>query len=404
MKEESMRLSLWIAPTVLFIAVAAALVQREHAQSQPVLETEAATSEIQADAAEAPATALAKPLIHVEPDEDVRLIHSPPSGGPDPVWRVIDLGLAGDVLSTSNIPALTISNTAPRGEELIAAKSSAAKSNTSPWEIVGYSVKNKPIHIRKYGTAGEMTLIVCGLNGDDRIAVKWIDSLSQQLADAPELLQGRQIVLLRDPNPDGLTMKTVANERGVILNQNFPTAHYRPGESSGPGPASEPETRAVLEVLYRLQPQRIIHVQSAGKSEIFWTDKARPVAESLRDGLQITAQPWDASQGAGSIEEFASQILQAEALTMRLDTGDDWRSAAIGHFPKLMAAAVPQIANETLAIAQASRSHDDSQFDGGGDVPSPFSAESNPDAATNIRRLDRRGYEELPPPPEKPSW
>lgn len=396
-----MRLSLWIAPTVLFIAVAAALVQREYELNHPASATAAPSAEIVADEADASATTLAKPVILVEPDDDARLFNSPP-GGPEPVWRVIDLGLAGDVLSSSNIPALTISNTAPRGEEVVAAKSSSAKSHASPWEIVGYSVKGKPIHIRKYGTAGEMTLIVCGLNGDDRIAVKWIDSFSQQLADAPEMLQGRQIVLLRDPNPDGLTMKTVANDHGVILNQNFPTAGYRPGETSGPGPASEPETRAVLEVLYRLQPQRIMHVQSAGQSEIVWTEKAQAVAESLRDGLQIAAKPWDASQGAGSIEEFAAQILKAEVLTMRLDTGDDWRSAAIGHFPKMMAAAVPQIAKETLSIAQASRS-DGTQFDGG-DVPSPFSTESDPDATPEIRRLDRRGYEELPPPPEKPSW
>lgn len=396
-----MRLSLWIAPTILFVAVAAALVQREYELSQPAPAADPSDVEVAADAAPPTEITLAKPVIHVEPEDDVRLIHSPPSGGPEPVWRVIDLGLADDVLSSGHISALTISNTVAR-EEMVAAKTSPAKSSASPWEIVGYSVKGKPIHLRKYGTAGELTLIVCGLNGDDRIAVKWIDSLSQQLADAPDMLQGRQIVLLRDPNPDGLTAKTLANDHGVILNQNFPTAGYRPGETSGPGPASEPETRAVLEVLYRLQPQRIIHVQSAGQSEIVWTDKAQPVAESLRDGLQMTAKPWDASQGAGSIEEFASQVLKAEVLTMRLDTGDDWRSAAIGHFPKMMAAAVPQIAKETLSIAQASR-RNDPQFDGG-EVPSPFGISGDVEAVEEIHKLDRRGYEELPPPPEKPSW
>lgn len=396
-----MRLSLWIAPTVLFVAVSAALVQRENELSQPP--TEVSPSEIVSDQAESSAITLARPVIHVESDHEERVIHSPPSGGPEPVWQVIDLGLADGVVSSGRIPTLTISNPVPREPETIAAKPPATKPVASPWEIVGYSVKGKPIHIRKYGNAGELSLIVCGLNGDDRIAVKWIDSLSQQLGDAPEMLQGRQIVLLRDPNPDGLTVKSLANDHGVNLNQNFPTAGYRPGESSGPGPASEPETRAVLEVLYRFKPQRIIHVQSAGQSEIVWSDKAQPVAESLRDGLQMAAKPWDASQGAGSIEEFASQVLKAEVLTMRLETGDDWRSAAIGHFPKMMAAAVPQIAKETLAIAQASRTSD-TQFDGG-EVPSPFSMNGDvTETVAEIRKLDRRGYEELPPPPEKPSW
>ncbi len=385
-----MRLSLWIVPTIGFLSLATYVVQHESEEipaTEPVVPFVEPVEIVGSAATQHP---------FVFNDGDERPITSPPSGGPEPVWRIVDFGLSSSVLSPSDIPALAISNTAPIRDDvpmqMAANEQIKAK---SPWEVVGHSSRGRPIHIRRYGTAGDITLILCGMDGADRVAVKWIDSLSQQLADAPEMLSGRQIVLLRDPNPDGLTIKQTPNERGVTLNHNFPTKSFRPGESSGSGPASEPETRAILEVLYRFQPTRVIHVQSAGRSEVAANAAAQRLAETLGQGRQLALQTLPADQLAGSLEEFVSTTLSAEMLTMRLATGDDWRSAAIGHFPTLMAAAVPKIAEATLSIAQTSQTNSATATDL---APSPFSE------VTEITRLSRRGYEELPPPPHKPSW
>lgn len=387
-----MRLSLWIVPTIGFVSLAAFVVQRESAET-PATDPSAAFAE---PAEIAGSIAPQHPFVLNDGEE--RPITSPPGGGPEPVWRIVDFGLSSTVLSPSDIPALAISNTTSARDEVPVQMAASEKSKAkSPWEVVGHSTRGRPIHVRHYGTAGDVTLVLCGMDGADRVAVKWIDSLSQQLADAPEMLSGRQIVLLRDANPDGLTIKQSPNERGVTLNHNFPTKSFRPGEGSGSGPASESETRAILEVLYRFQPARVIHVQSAGRSEVAANPAAQRLAETLGQGRQLAVQTLPAEQLAGSLEEFVTQTLSAEMLTLRLATGDDWRSAAIGHFPTLMAAAVPKIAEETLSVAQASQSQ--TQAESVADLaPSPFSE------VTEITRLSRRGYEELPPPPHKPSW
>jgi len=61
-------------------------------------------------------------------------------------------------------------------------------------------------------------------------------------------------------NPDGYAAHRRANDNGVDLNRNFPTADWQfsgfgTNQYSGPSPASEPETRAMMAFLSQLRPR-----------------------------------------------------------------------------------------------------------------------------------------------------
>ncbi len=78
-------------------------------------------------------------------------------------------------------------------------------------------------------------------------------------ATGPEV-HGIDLWVVPTYNPDGLARGTRKNARGVDLNRNFP---YRWTDldgnyESGPKPASEPETRAMMKFLRGVKPRRIL--------------------------------------------------------------------------------------------------------------------------------------------------
>ncbi|MDZ4688343.1 MAG: M14 family zinc carboxypeptidase [Planctomycetaceae bacterium] len=323
------------------------------------------------------------------------------AAAPEPRWHIVDAGL-NDADRTA-IAVRTVSDTTAPVTTIAVTKtktaSTAAAATKSKWEVIGQSANNLPIHVRKTGAGSDITLIVAGLDGEDRIAVKWVDQLSQRIDEAPELVADRQLILLRAVNPDGLTVKQPGNGHSVTINRNFPTAAYRAGglPSAGSGPASEPETRAVLQLLSELRPQRIIHVQSANKTAAISNTKSAAVAQSWQQALHTAPQPFDPEHQPGSLEDYAATVLGMEVVSLQLPTGDDWRSAGLTHVPTLLAMSAPisaaDIASANLALKDPATDRslmNDTIRDDGAPSADP--------------RPQRKGYEELPPPPFKPNW
>ena len=140
-----------------------------------------------------------------------------------------------------------------------AAGSSPADAASSPVvtrEIIGTSVKGRPIYAihRAYPGATRRVVVIGQIHGDERAGLGVTRRLKR--LNPPRNLD---LWIVPTVNPDGLAAGTRTNARKVDLNRNFPYRWKRINVGretySGPSSASEPETRALLAFIKRVNPR-----------------------------------------------------------------------------------------------------------------------------------------------------
>ena len=124
---------------------------------------------------------------------------------------------------------------------------------------VGMSVEGRPITaVRRGDPDGRRVLVIGVIHGDEQAGLQVVALLSQ-LPVPP----GVDLYLVESMNPDGVANNTRGNANGVDLNRNFPY-NWGPigapgdGQYAGPEAASEPETRAAIDLITALQPDLVI--------------------------------------------------------------------------------------------------------------------------------------------------
>ena len=127
--------------------------------------------------------------------------------------------------------------------------------------VIGHSVQKHAITAVQVGDpAGTRVALVVGvIHGDERAGLRIVRALKRRAAADPAALTGTQLWAIATVNPDGLRAHTRKNAHEVDLNRNFPyrwqdDIPHSNGYYPGPRPASEPETRAVIAFVRRIQP------------------------------------------------------------------------------------------------------------------------------------------------------
>jgi len=143
---------------------------------------------------------------------------------------------------------------------LIAALSLAALSGAtlesaaaSERQVIGRSVEGRPILSVRTGSRDPAVkfVVVGSVHGNERAGTR-----IARLLIALGAPRGAELIVVPTLNPDGATAGTRGNAHGVDLNRNFPY-RWRPlggGEYSGPGPLSEPESRAAHRLILSERP------------------------------------------------------------------------------------------------------------------------------------------------------
>ncbi|HEX5608618.1 MAG TPA: M14 family zinc carboxypeptidase [Solirubrobacterales bacterium] len=123
--------------------------------------------------------------------------------------------------------------------------------------VFGHSVEGRQLVAVHSGAADPaVTVLVVGaIHGNEAAGMPIARRLVA--AGAP---RGAELWVVPTLNPDGVAAGTRGNAHGVDLNRNFPF-DWRPlggGEYSGPQALSEPESRAGLRLIRRIQPDLTI--------------------------------------------------------------------------------------------------------------------------------------------------
>lgn len=157
--------------------------------------------------------------------------------------------------------------------------------DTHDWHHVRNSVKGDPLVWLHFGNeefqklpGKNITMIMCGVHGDEITPVKFCFDIITELKNNPELSKDKLIIISPIVNPDSFFIKkpTRTNNRGVDVNRNFPTEdwkklaiklwkeQYRSDKRRYPGktPLSEPEVVFQVNLIKLYLPTKIISVHA----------------------------------------------------------------------------------------------------------------------------------------------
>lgn len=135
--------------------------------------------------------------------------------------------------------------------------------------VLAWSVKGKPIHVYRFGSGGDVSLILGGIHGSEPTSANIAEQLVDELRRNPSLYAGRTVVVIPRTNPDGLATGSRTNARGVDLNRNFPASNWRLASNGarthGTQPLSEPESAAIRRAVLEYAPSKIVSIHSIAR-------------------------------------------------------------------------------------------------------------------------------------------
>ncbi|MGD9694096.1 MAG: DUF2817 domain-containing protein [Thermoleophilia bacterium] len=223
---------------------------------------------------------------------------------------------------------------------LLATMLCAEASAAAPAGPIGRSAEGRPIPLRVRGDAqaARVTALVVGCTHGDECAGR---AVVDRLARLP-LPAGVRLLLVRNLNPDGSARRTRVNARGVDLNRNSSRGWRRslPGTPTygGPRPFSEPEARAVRDLILRERPALIVwYHQPLALVDVPF---GRPARASWRYARRTGLPVRDLGGRPGSLSDWANGLRGAgPSFVVELPAGPLGAGAARRHARAVLAEA-----------------------------------------------------------------
>ena len=219
--------------------------------------------------------------------------------------------------------------------------------------LVGKSVKGRAIYALRIGTKSSprRVLVTGSIHGDEPAGHRVIRQLRREYGRAG----GIDLWTVLTVNPDGVAARSRRNARGVDLNRNF---SYRwdgseppsSGYYAGPRPFSEPESRALRDLIRRIRPDVTIHFHQPW-GQVLAPCRGRARYERLYSQISgIPLKRCRAENLPGTATSWQENVFPAStAFVVEFGTGSLTRAAA-----RRNASAVRRVARATPVSAAGS--------------------------------------------------
>jgi protein MpaA len=241
-------------------------------------------------------------------------------------------------------------------------ESKAESQNVLPVDkyVAGMSIEGRPIRCEVYGDGPDVMMVIATIHGNEACGTPLVAAFAKWLVAHPAELTGRTVVIVPVANPDGYAAGKRFNARNVDLNRNFPAGNwgvpqepddpesskssastktltspdgstYASGKRFKPGdtPLSEPESRALMQLICRYYPNRILSIHQP----VACIDYDGPAAElAAAMGAKCPLPVKQLGSRPGSLGSFVGNSLQKPIVTWEfpeeagMDADELWKT------------------------------------------------------------------------------
>ena len=170
--------------------------------------------------------------------------------------------------------------------------------------------------IALYGNGGKCKNLIIGVFHGDEPQGKFL--IEKYLENNSE----SSLYFIPCLNPDGMAVMKRTNASGVDLNRNFPTNNWQYSAKDeffgGESPASEIETKFVMEILDEYKPQLILTLHAPFKVVNF-DGNAREISEKISKIIHYPVEENIGYPTLGSFGTYAGIEKQIPTITLELD-------------------------------------------------------------------------------------